>query len=153
MPSFRLAYRGTRLLICSLSLFWILAFTLSGCSNEEKAPTAQKSAENWTFEKVSGDGQSARVSDTLKSRMMVQLKDGLGEPIFNQAIHFDITSGYGQVFAKPVTTTNTYEVYMPTDWSGKAGVNIQVFGAGMSTIVAIVVSHPTMQVVFTATGQ
>jgi len=126
-----------------------VVFMFYGCSKKDSAPTSNKSADNWSFKKVSGDGQSVHAQDTLKNRLVVELLDGLGEPIFAQSIHFDITAGTGQVVAKPSTGSEAFEVITPTDWSGRAAVNYQNFGGRNAIVEAYVISRPALKVTFT----
>jgi hypothetical protein len=130
----------------------LLAIILPGCSSKSNPPTAQKSADDWTFAKISGDSQTVRASDTLQNRLVVQLNDGLGQPLFNQQIRFELVKGDGEVFAKPVAGAEVTEVLMPTDWLGKAGANFRNFAAGETLVTATVAAKPLLHVTFTVTG-
>ncbi len=144
--------RGRIIIVGALLAAIVMTAAFEGCSSKKDPPTVQKSPDNWSFVMLSGNGQTVHSYDTLQNRLVVQLKDGLGEPIFNQQLRFELVKGNGEVFAKPVAGGEAAEVLMPTDWLGKAGVNFRNFSAGENLVLATVVSKPTLHVTFTVQG-
>ena len=136
---------------------WFILLTVAigiclfgGC--EDKKPTETDDPNLWTFRKVSGDGQSIVVWDTLPQRMVVELKDGLKKPIESEQVRFEVIDGNGTVAAKPTVSASPAEVFMPTDGYGRAACSYQCFDTGLSVIEVKVVSRPELIVQFTVTG-
>ncbi|PWB75557.1 hypothetical protein C3F09_01980 [candidate division GN15 bacterium] len=122
-----------------------------GCDEEKPAePTGDEKA--WTFNKISGDGQDVRTYDTLASRMVVELMDGLGEPVVNEQLRWEVQSGAGEVTAKPVGGASPAEVLIPTDFNGRAALSLRCYDTGAIVVTAVVVARPTLSVQFSATG-
>lgn len=136
----------------SLILFGtIILGSFSGCDKEKPAqPKGDRSA--WTFRKISGDNQTVRVYDTLANRMVVELMDGLGEPVVNEQLRYEVMSGSGAVTAKPVVAASPAEVMIPTDFLGRAAVSLRCYDTSVITVQVAVVSRPELDVQFSETG-
>jgi hypothetical protein len=124
-------------------------FGVVACSDDKSSAGPLPDADAWTFEKVSGDGQSTPAYDTLDNRLVVALRDGRKKALYNHQIRFSLVAGSGEVFARPAGGLAPLEVNMPTDWQGQAAANFRNFGGGPATVKAQVTERPELTVTFT----
>jgi parallel beta-helix repeat protein len=91
---------------------------------------------------VSGNGQSARVGESLQDPLIVEVTDQFGNPIFGAEVWFNITFGNGTLdILGPITT----------DTSGRAQTNLTLGpNPGSNTVDAEIVGEGNSQVTFLA---
>lgn len=81
--------------------------------------------------------------------MVVELLDGLGEPVVNEQLVYTLVDGNAQVGVKIVATVSPQEVRVPTDFLGRAAVNMRFFSADTAKVDVSVVSRPALTLRFT----
>lgn len=137
-------------LIIAISLTLITQTSCHNQSNPAASPPAQTDV--WTLQKLSGDLQTVRASDTLANRLVVFLKNQKNDPVSLEPITFTLIDGNGEIFSK-LSPDNVSEVKTITGWNGQASANFKYFGpaqgAGQPKIKCSVDKDTLLSVTFT----